>query len=213
MIDRMNWDKLKGKFIVIDGPDGSGKTTQVQLLNEVMKNQELESLFLRDPGGTRIGEQIRRILLNSEHTEMSLRCEALLYMASRAQLYEQCIAPALKQKNCVICDRWISSTYAYQAVAGRIRPELILKIAEITLERTWPDLTIIIDLPSHLGLRRIGPTADRMEQKPHSFHQQVRQAFIELAEARDDFRLIDGSASVRQVHQNICEVICHYVNS
>ena len=209
----MNWNKLKGKFVVIDGADGSGKTTQVQLLSDLIQNHDITTLLLRDPGSTPISEQIRQILLNNDNAEMSIRCETLLYMASRAQLFSQRIAPALQQQQCVICDRWVSSTYAYQAIAGKIGPEIVIKIAEATLERTWPDLTIIIDLPSQVGLERISSNPDRMEQKSPDFHRYVRQAFLELARDRDDFRVIDGTGSIRQVHQKIYEVIHEYVNS
>jgi len=209
----MDWQKLKGKFIVIDGPDGSGKSTQVKLLSKLMIDKGVPVLPLRDPGGTRIGEHIRGILLDNNNADMSVRCELLLYMASRAQLFSQRIEPALRQGECVLCDRWISSTYAYQAVAGRIGPEVVLKVADTALERSWPDLTIIVDLPSEVGLERISGTPDRMEQKGHKFHQRVRDAFLELADMRDDFEVIDGSSSIREVHRKICEVIERYVHS
>lgn len=209
----MKWDRLKGKFIVLDGPDGSGKSTQVRLLTGFIRGQGLTCQAVRDPGGTRIGDQIREILLNKDNTEMSVRCEALLFMASRAQLFSEQIQPALEQQKCVICDRWVSSTYAYQAVAGKIGPELVINLADVALERTWPDLTVIVDLPSDLGLKRIGQYPDRMEQKSHDFHQRVRRAFLSLADTREDFRVVDGSGSIEEVHEEICEVIGGYVNS
>lgn len=209
----MAFEKLKGKFIVLDGPDGCGKSTQVQLLAEVIEKQGVATLLVRDPGGTSIGEQIRRILLDSDNGEMSVGCEALLYMASRAQLYSQCIGPALQLGKCVLCDRWVSSTYAYQAVAGKIGPGMILNLAEVALERTWPDLTVIIDLPSKVGLARTGEVPDRMEQKPAAFHERVREAFVELAQSRDHFRVVDGSGTIDQVHAFVCEVVNEYVDS
>lgn len=209
----MNWNNLKGKFIVIDGPDGAGKSTQALLLKEDMEKQGLAVLPVRDPGGTAIGEKIRQILLDNSHGEMSVRCEALLYMASRAQLFSQCIGPALAAGKCVLCDRWVSSTYAYQAVAGRIGPEVVLQLAQAALERTWPDLTIIIDIPSAVGLGRVGDRPDRMEGKGDLFHRKVREAFMELAKGRADFRVVDGSGTVEQVHQRIREVVKTYVSS
>jgi dTMP kinase len=134
-------------------------------------------------------------------------------MASRAQLYSQCIKPALERGTCVLCDRWVSSTYAYQAVAGKIGPEVVLRLAETTLERTWPDLTIIIDLPSEIGLQRVGDSPDRMEGKGSQFHQKVREAFLELAQMRDDFQVVPGSGTPQQVHQRIREVLEDYVSS
>lgn len=209
----MNQQKLKGKFIVLDGPDGSGKSTQVQLLADLIKKQGVDVLTVRDPGGTKIGEQIRDILLGNENTAMSIRCEGLLYMASRAQLYLECISPALKEQKCVISDRWISSTYAYQAVGGQIGTEWVLSLSQAALERTWPDLTIIIDISAQIALGRIGQNPDRMEQKPIEFHQQVCQGFLELARSRDDFRVVDGNGSIDQIHQRICEVLSEYVDS
>ena len=209
----MDIEKLEGKFIVLDGPDGSGKSTQVGLLDEALKQQGLETLLVRDPGGTAIGEQIRAILLGTENVGMSVRCELLLYMASRAQLYSQSIAPALEEGRCVICDRWVSSTYAYQAVAGGIGREQVLEIAGICLERTWPDLTVIVDVPAELGLQRIGASPDRMEQKPLSFHQDVRAGYLGLARIRQDIQVVNGVGRVEQVHHRIYEVISEYVDS
>ena len=209
----MNWDCLNGKFLVIDGPDGSGKSTQIKLLDDFLQEHGHRPLLLRDPGGTDIGEQIRNILLDPGNAAMSLRSETLLYMASRAQLYHERIAPALKQGRCVVCDRWISSTYAYQAIAGKIGKDTLLALAEAALERTWPDLTIIIDVPSDLGLTRVGSCRDRMEQKSQDFHRQVRDAFGDLARMREDFRIVDGASSIDQVHQRVVKVLIDYVNT
>jgi len=209
----MNWDPLKGRFIVLDGPDGSGKSTQIKLLHDVLQAHHLIPLLLRDPGGTDIGEQIRKILLDPANTAMSPRCETLLYMASRAQLYHEKIAPALQQGKCVLCDRWISSTYAYQAVAAKVGSQNLLALADVSLERTWPDLTIIIDLPSDAGLARVGSSPDRMEQKPQDYHRRVRDAFLELARDRDDFRIVDGAVSIDEVHRRILKVLSDYVNT
>lgn len=209
----MSWEKLKGKFIVLDGPDGCGKSTQIKRLAELITQHGLEICLLRDPGTTRIGEQIRSVLLHNAHTEMSVRCEALLYMASRAQLYNERIQPALQADNCVLCDRWLSSTYAYQAVAGELGPEQVLQIAQASLERVWPDLTIVFDLPADVALRRIGVAPDRMENKPLGYHQRVHQGFLDLAQGRPDFSVVDGAGSAEQVQQRVAEVITAYVNS
>ena len=107
-------DRLAGKFIVIDGPDGSGKSTQLKLLADALRSDGLEVTETRDPGGTAIGDKIRHILLDNDHTDMAIGCEILLYMASRTQLMHQTIAPAMDQGRCVLCDRWVSSTVAYQ---------------------------------------------------------------------------------------------------
>ncbi|MBN2377895.1 MAG: dTMP kinase [Sedimentisphaerales bacterium] len=209
----MSWEKLKGKFIVLDGPDGSGKSTQIELLARTVREKGVKTLVLRDPGGTVIGEEIRQILLNPTHEKMSVRCETLLYMASRAELFSQCIEPALEKEWCVLCDRWISSTYAYQAVAGDDGKEFVLELAETALQRTWPDRTIIIDVPTEISRRRLGDSLDRMEAKSESFHRKVRDAFLELAKGRSDFEVIDGTGSIEQIHKQVIEALGDYVNS
>ena len=210
----MNWEKLQGKFIVLDGPDGCGKSTQVRLLAEALEQTGIETISLRDPGGTNIGEQIRQILLRNDNQAMSVRCEALLYLASRAQLYEESIKPALAEGKCVICDRWLSSTYAYQAVAGKIGVDWLEQLAAASLERSWPDLTIIIDVSSEIGLQRVGPAPDRMEEKSADFHRRVRQVFGDLARTRRGFGIIDGSGTVQEVHRRVMVLIENeYVHS
>lgn len=209
----MIWDKLKGKFVVLDGVDGSGKSSQLDLLASFLSEQQLDLIRVRDPGGTEIGEQIRQILLRVDNSRMSVRTEALLYMASRAQLYGELIGPALDAGQCVLCDRWVSSTYAYQGQAGEAGAKLVLDLAEAGLERTWPDLTIIIDLPIEAGLARVGKAPDRMESKGEEFHQRVREAFLDLAGVQGGFRVVDGSGSIDEVQQAVREVVEDYVNS
>lgn len=208
----MEWQKIKGQFIVLDGPDGAGKSTQVRLLKAHLEEKGVETLALRDPGGTVIGDKIRAILLDKAHAEMSVRCEMLLFMASRAQLYDEKIRPALAAGGCVICDRWISSTLAYQAIAGKIGAEQVLHIAAAALERTWPDLTIVIDLPAEEGLRRTGDQPDRMELKSPAYHNAVREAFLDLARHQQDgFRVVEGRGSIEEVHQRILKVLGAHV--
>lgn len=199
----MNINSFKGRFIVIDGPDGAGKSTQAKMLLESLCEKGVETELVRDPGGTAIGEKIRTILLDNDNIAMSVRCETLLYMASRAQLYHEKIAPALAAGKCVLSDRWVSSTYAYQAIAGCDGPALVLTLAQAALERPWPDKTILLDLPSELGLQRVGSTRDRMENKSLEFHRAVRLAYLELAKNRPDFTIIDASGSVADVHNEI----------
>lgn len=195
---------------MLDGPDGAGKSTQVGLLADWVRQSGLTCETVRDPGGTAIGDQIREILLSNKNAAMNAACEALLYMASRAQLWSEVIAPALTAGKCVISDRWVSSTIAYQAVAGRLGTDEVVRIAAASLERVWPDLTLIVDLPSERGLGRVGE-ADRMENKGQEYHRAVRQAFVDLAQGREDFALIDARGTIEQVQQRICEVMENYV--
>lgn len=206
---------------MIDGPDGAGKSTQIERLARAIEAAGVEVSCLRDPGGTHIGEQIRAILLDRANKGMAVRCETLLYMASRAQLWEERIRPALGEGRCVLCDRWLSSTYAYQAVAGKIGREVLLDMAEAALERTWPDLIVIVDVDSEEGLKRVGvrgggvqagQVLDRMEEKGSAFHKRVREAFLELAERRpDEVKVIDGGGDIEAVQGALKGVIEAYV--
>ena len=198
-------DKFTSKFIVLDGPDGCGKSTQAQLLAQWVNQHNVVSATFRDPGTTAIGEKIRRILLNPENKKMSTRTELLLYMAARAQLWQEEIKPALHQGKCVIMDRWLSSTCAYQGYAGRFGIENIIEIARVSLERSWPNITVILDIDIETAWQRLDKQLDRMEQKGRQYHQKVREGFLKLAADREDFIIIDALGSVNEVHQKIID--------
>ena len=199
--------ELKGKFIVLDGPDGCGKSTQAKLLADWLHKQGIETAQFRDPGTTAIGEQIRHILLNPEHVAMCNRTELLLYMAARAQLWVECIKPALDSGKCVILDRWVSSTCAYQGYAGGFGIDNVIKIAADCLERTWPDLTIILDVDSKAAAPRMKATLDRMEQKGADYHAKVRQGFLSLADKQKNIIILDASADIDSIHKQIVELV------
>jgi dTMP kinase len=200
-------NKLRGKFIVLDGPDGCGKTTQTKLLAQWLKEQDVAVETFRDPGGTVIGEKVRQILLNPEHIAMDTRTELLLYMATRAQLWAEKIAPALQRDKCVILDRWLSSTCAYQGYAGSFGTDNVIKIAEECLERPWPDLTIILDIDLQTAAQRLNRPLDRMEQKGDGYHRKVREGFLQLARRRKKFSVIDAAGSIETVHQMVLKVV------
>ena len=199
--------KFSGKFIVLDGPDGCGKTTQTKLLADWLKEQGVEVESFRDPGDTAIGEKIRRILLNPDHIAMSTRTELLLYMAARAQLWEEKIAPALKANRCVILDRWLSSTCAYQGFAGGFGIDNVVKIAADCLERVWPDLTVILDVDLETTANRLHRELDRMEQKGNGYHKKVREGFLEIAKEKESFVIIDAAGDIETTHKKIIEII------
>jgi len=201
--------KLKGRFIVLDGPDGSGKSTQTVMLARYLKKQGVKTAVFRDPGSTAVGEKIRKILLDPKN-HISDRAELLLYMASRAQLWQECIAPALKKKNCVLLDRWLSSTCAYQGFAGGLGIAKVIDIAEHSLQKIWPDLTIILDIDLRTAKKRIKRSFDRMEQKNAAYHKKVRTGFLKLAKLRDDVIVLDTSADVKTVHKKIIQTIASY---
>ena len=200
-------NKFPGKFIVLDGPDGCGKTTQTELLVQWLKDQGVEVVTFREPGGTAIGEKVRQILLNPEHIAMSTATEVMLYMAARVQLWQEKIAPALKQNKCVILDRWLSSTCAYQGCAGGFGADKVIKIATDSLERPWPNLTIILDVDLKTASARLNRQLDRMEQKGDGYHQRVREGFLELAKSRKDFVVIDGTGDIETVHKQVIDIV------
>lgn len=198
---------FQGKFIVLDGPDGCGKSTQSKLLSEWINSQGTETVSFRDPGTTIIGEKIRDILLDTSHEKMTTRTELLLYMAARAQLWQECIAPALSAEKCVILDRWLSSTCAYQGYAGGFGMQNVIKIAADSLERPWPDLTIILALDIKTAAGRLNSELDRMELKGDTYHQKVIEGFIELARNREDVVTVDSSQQINKVHDDVKKII------
>ena len=156
---------LAGRFIVFDGPDGSGKSTQLRRFVKWCQKKGLTVNEVREPGGTQIGEQVRQILLNPSNNGMALQCEMLLYMASRAQLVEQEIVPAIKSGELVVADRFVSSTLAYQGAAGGLPAQWIQQVAEVAVSGHWPDLTLILDVDVETAAGRLNPLLDRMELK------------------------------------------------
>jgi len=200
-------NRFSGKFIVLDGPDGCGKTTQAQLLNRSLQGQGIPTSCFRDPGDTTIGEKIRSILLSPENIVMSTRTELLLYMAARAQLWQEKIAPALGENKCVILDRWLSSSCAYQGYAGGFGVENVIRLAEGSLARPWPDLTVILDVDLDTMAKRIQGTPDRMEAKPRAYHRKVREGFLQLARQQENFLVIDARADINTVHKKVVEEI------
>jgi dTMP kinase len=172
-------DKLRGRFLVFDGPDGSGKSTQFRRFAEYIRRAGLPVTELREPGGTPIGEQIRTVLLDPANHEMDVRCEMLLYMASRAQVVAQHVAPALQRGDLVLADRFISSTLAYQGAAGGMPIADIEAVGRVVVGTYRPDLIVIFDVDEHTAAGRLSPLLDRMERKGAAFHRAVRQGYLD----------------------------------
>ncbi|NLW84312.1 MAG: dTMP kinase [Phycisphaerae bacterium] len=192
-----------GKFVVLDGPDGCGKSTQARLVSEWLAGRGLAVVSYRDPGTTVIGEKIREILLNPCHTAMADNVEVLLYMAARAQLWAEHIGPDLVHGRCVVMDRWLSSTCAYQGCAGGFGVDKVLSIAADALERIWPDATVILDIDGETARSRMQRDLDRMEQKGADYHAKVRQGFLALEGRCPNLAVVDAGGTVDQVHQAV----------
>ncbi len=173
------------------------------MLLQWLEGHGIEAVNFRDPGATVIGEKIRNILLSPEHDVMDTRTELLLYMAARAQLWKEKIRPALNEKKCVVLDRWLSSTCAYQGHAGGFGVGKVLKMAEDCLERVWPDLTIILDVDRKTAVSRMNRDLDRMEAKGENYHRKVREGFLELARERRGFAVIDATGDVAEIHRTV----------
>jgi dTMP kinase len=215
---------LAGKFIVLDGSEGCGKSTQAAMLRDRLE-QELgptRALLVRDPGATRIGDQVRQILLNPDHREMGMRCEMLLYMAARAQMMAERTLPALAEGKVVVSDRFVSSTLAYQLGGDGLSADEISRVADIAIKGRWPDLTIILDMPVGQSAARVRPkftlpfpeefqprkVKDRIEQRPPEYHEQVRRNYLAQAEADPTrYRVIDAARSPDAVHADVWKAV------
>ena len=222
--------KLPAKFIVLDGPDGCGKSIQLELLATYLRNHGVEVVQTTDPGGTKIGNQISRLLKYDAQGLMDVHTELMLFMASRAQLVAEIIRPALETHKTVLCDRFISSTCAYQGSSG-YPVEKIIELGKFAVGDIWPDLTIIIDVPTEEGLRRTGRkpyqktkvnhedanqgylfanvVVDRFDSRPLEYHRKVRNEFLRLAEYYPRIvKIVDGSQrDIKAVHEKIKRVL------
>lgn len=204
-----NWiTSLAGKFIVFEGPDGSGKTTQFRRFMAACLDGGLEVCEVREPGGTGVGEKIREVLLDHAHKDMSLTCEMLLYMASRAQLVEQRIRPALAKGHLVLADRFVASTVAYQGTAGGMSMRDITDVARVAVQGCQPDLVVVFDVDEVTAQKRMSPLLDRMEAKGREFHARVRKGYLDqVAADPGHFRRIDASLPEEQVWMALNAVV------
>jgi dTMP kinase len=205
----------KGKFIVLEGVDGAGKSTQAYLLAKYLSEKKMRVLPVREPGGTELGERIREILLDPGEDRMTTQCELLLYMASRAQLVGEVVKPSLENGHIVISERYLLSSLAYQGYAGGLATEAIQAIGAFAVMGLEPDLTIILDVDPEIGMRRDtvpGVVAeeqyDRIEKKGVEFQKKVREGFLGLAKFDPGrIKILDGSRSPKAVHQEIKKLV------
>ncbi|MCY2930315.1 MAG: dTMP kinase [Planctomycetota bacterium] len=199
--------RLTGRFVVIDGPDGAGKSTQIALLCDYLTAGGADVVRTFDPGATAVGGKIRAILLDHDSGPISPMCETMLFMASRAQLMEEIIKPALDRKQVVVCDRFVTATIAYQGAAG-VNVDTILTVADVAIGGLWPDLTIILDVPVSLTRQRLGGRADRIEARGDDYHARVREGFLrQAATSPDRFAVVDAAAAVDRVQEQMRSIL------
>ena len=212
---------MRARFITFEGIEGSGKSTVASMVREALERAGIETLATREPGGTELSERIRTILLDPAMTGMDPRAELLLYLASRAQLVEKTIRPALEQGTSVICDRFMDASVAYQGWARGIGEAVVEELNAFTLGSIVPDRTFLLDLPVEQGFER-GPerregegtrSKDRLEREDRSFHEKVREGYLRLAE-RNPERIVtvNASASLEEVYGVIFRNLQQFLN-
>jgi dTMP kinase len=200
-------------FITFEGPDGSGKSTQIELAANYLRRRGCAVSCAREPGGTPIGDQIRQVLHDVKNTAMAARAEILLYSASRAQLVEQVILPRLAEGGVVLCDRYADSTYAYQGYGRGLDFDTLRVITGFATQNLKPDLTIYLDLAVEEGLKRktIANTAgqgewNRMDQLELTFHRRVRDGYLAMAQAEPArWLVVNAAAPMEEVSEVICQ--------
>jgi dTMP kinase len=204
-------------FITFEGMEGSGKTTQIKRLHKVLKNREIPCLITREPGATKIGLQIRAILLDQKNRKLDPLAELFLYLADRCQHLKEKIAPALADGCWVISDRFWDATVVYQGLARGVNVKLLKQLRPLVLGPVWPDKTFLLDLPVDIGLGRAwerinhsekSQKESRFEQEAKAFHEKIRQGYLSLARKEPDrFVVIDGTLSPEKIHHQIVEVL------
>ena len=197
---------MRGKFITFEGCDGCGKSTQLKKLSEYLTGSGVSHIFTREPGGGKISEQIREILLNGKNGEMTDECEALLYAAARVQHLQDRVEPALGEGKLVICDRYIHSSYAYQGYARGLGLDFVRKINAYAEEKYMPDLVIFINLsPADAFARKKGADEnDRLEQAGLAFHERVYEGYLALAGAdKEHIVTVDGKGTPDEIFAEV----------
>lgn len=209
-----------GKFITLEGGEGTGKSTQTRILADSLKNRGLGVVETREPGGTSVGASIRALVLEGKRDDFSPLCEALLFCADRAEHIAKVIRPSLEQGTWVISDRYMDSTRAYQGLAGRIAPRVIDDLERIVVADAVPDLTVLLDMPAEASLKRAeerrrelpgegkNKTADRFESRDLSFHEALRECFLNIAKDNSDrFAVVDASQKPEEVAKDIWKAV------
>ena len=201
---------MKGLLITLEGGEGSGKSTQIQLLARWLKEEGHEVVCTREPGGTPLAEEIRDLLMVPRAETVAPLAELLLYQAARAQHVRDVIRPALQRGALVLCDRFVDSTSAYQGAGRTLPDEAVMELNRLATDGIWPELTLILDLPEQEGLQRARNRGsdDRMMEETLSFHRNIRSAFQRLAQEEPDrITMVDGCLSPEEVLEALKERI------
>jgi len=207
----------KSLFITFEGIEACGKSTQATLLKSALIQLNHDVILTREPGGTEISEEIRRLLLNPNYKEMTAETELLLYLAARSQHTSELILPALLDNIIVICDRYFDSTIAYQGAARKLDLNIIKRINTFATSGLIPDITFILDIPVEVSIeRQKNKRLDRMENENFDFHVRVREGYLNLLKNNDDnmnrFCLIDATQTIEHIHQICNEKIKYMFN-
>ncbi len=200
---------MKGLFISVEGTDGAGKSTQIDLLLKYLEEKGVDVVFTREPGGTYISEKIRNIILDTDNDGMDAACEALLYAASRAQHVREKIVPSLEAGKIVICDRYVDSSIIYQGVARGLGVEEVRAINDFAIRGVMPDLTLFFDLTVEESVKRkkdMG-SLDRIEKESFAFHKKIYDGYVDLADKNPRIKRIDASKTVEEVHLQVLKAL------
>ncbi len=201
---------MKGKFITFEGCEGVGKSKQIALLEEYLRKKQIKYTLTREPGGTDISEQIRKVILDGKNVAMTDECEAMLYASARIQLIKERILPLLSTGELVFCDRYIDSSFAYQAVARGLGEDFISKINAYAIENCLPDYTIFLDLTPEQAFKRKGGVdkTDRVELSGREFHEKVYLGYKNQVKKHPErFIVIDASGTKDQTHAKIINAL------
>ncbi len=205
---------MRGKFITIEGQDGAGKTTNVDVIKRCLETANIDYVHSREPGGTKLGETVRELILNSSDASIGDTAELLLMFAARAQHIEELIEPALSKGQWVLCDRFTDATYAYQG-GGRRMPIGDIQLLENYVQASLrPDLTVLLDLPVDVGETRAGSRSDpdRFEQQKHEFKHRVRECYLDRARAEPSrISVIDASKGIGEVEASVARLIKRFI--
>ena len=192
----------KGIFITMEGPDGSGKSTQIELLKQYLTESGKEVLITREPGGTKISEAVREVILNKDFTEMSPMTEMLLYASARAQLIAELVGPALDEGKAVISDRFVDSSLVYQGMARGLGVDTVYEVNKLAIGKYMPDVTFLLDLPAEVGISRKKDQKelDRMELESVEFHKKVAQGYRDMAaKFPERIKTIDATLPIDEI--------------